>query len=131
MRHLCDDASSARALGDCVAALLGKPYRADGASPEEGFSCWGLVRYLYGTQGVTLPADPHRAGHLFRRVPPPYVAWDVLVFRLVPSLERHVGVALSDRWFAHCSMATGGVARSERTRLPWRAALRYGVRYAP
>jgi cell wall-associated NlpC family hydrolase len=120
---------SPQALGDLVAGLIGRPYVADGCRPEHGFYCWGLVRYLYGTQGIELPADIHQASALFRRVPPPYQAWDVLVFRLVGSQERHVGVAISDRWFVHCSLATGGVARSERTRLLWRSALRYGVRY--
>jgi hypothetical protein len=108
--------------------LLGTPYTPDGQSREAGFDCWGFVRFIYATQGVQLPLDIHEATHLFKRVQPPFVFPDVLVFKLPPDFERHVGVALDDRWFIHCSVATNGVGRCHRGRDLWQKALSYAVR---
>jgi cell wall-associated NlpC family hydrolase len=108
--------------------LLGKPYVLGGDTPETGFDCWGFVRYVYLTQGVQLPPDPHEASLLFQRVEAPYQWLDILTFKLPPHLERHVAVALDDQWFLHCSVATNGVARCDRTRDFWRQAFKHGVR---
>jgi hypothetical protein len=108
--------------------LLGTSYTPEGDTPETGFDCWGFVRHVYVTQGVQLPVDIHQATRLFQRVKPPFVFPDVLVFKLPPAFERHVGVALDDRWFVHCSVATNGVGRCDRGRDFWPKALSYAVR---
>jgi cell wall-associated NlpC family hydrolase len=133
--------------GPIIDHLIGVPWRRLGMSPEDGFSCYGLVRYLYAQVGDPLPEDihdaaglmrylaryegvpttaPHGASHLFDQVDPPYRPYDVLVFRNVGTLIRHLGLMLDARWFVHCCPVTNGVARSELAR--WQRLLRYGVR---
>lgn len=131
--------------------LIGVPWKLLGYSPDEGFSCYGLVRYLYAEAGQALPEDisdaaglmRYLAQHeglppadyilgaesLFERVEPPYEPYDILVFRNIGTEIRHLGVAMDARWFAHCCPMTNGVARSELSR--WRKYLRYGVRHRP
>lgn len=46
---------AARRVVPAAERYLGTPYRYGGDSPRTGFDCSGLVKYVYGLQGVTLP----------------------------------------------------------------------------
>lgn len=111
-----------------IRSLLGTPYSRGGTSLDTGLDCWGLVHHLYAQIGLDVPIDPYVGVRLFHRVPAPYQCMDVLVFRLLPQEERHVGVALNARWFLQSGRGTNGVARCELTREPWRRVFRYGMR---
>lgn len=41
---------------DLAEGLIETPYRDGGSNPDEGFSAAGFVRYVFGKQGVALPA---------------------------------------------------------------------------
>ena len=48
--------------------LLGIPYRYGGDSPQSGFDCSGLVRFVYGHFGIALPHSSYADFDLGRRV---------------------------------------------------------------
>jgi cell wall-associated NlpC family hydrolase len=76
---------------------LGVPYRYGGASPE-GFDCSGLVMWVYGRLGISLP---HNAAALFgvgRPVPLGRLRPGDLVF--FPGLG-HVGIYIGDGRMIH------------------------------
>jgi cell wall-associated NlpC family hydrolase len=118
---------------------IGTPWRLYGMSPDTGFSCYGFVRWYYAELGIVLPPEIQDAADLtqslvqasswFTPVDPPYAPLDLLVFRNVGSLIRHLGVLLDPRTFAHCCPATNGVARSPLER--WRRYLRHASRLKP
>ncbi len=57
-----------RALVFDALGQIGRPYRYGGQDPEGGFDCSGLVRYLYGLQGVALPRTTREQQHAGSRI---------------------------------------------------------------
>lgn len=50
---------SLKTVLDLGMSFLGQPYVWGGESPTEGFDCSGLVQYIYGKNGVSLPRVAH------------------------------------------------------------------------
>lgn len=104
-----------------VAAALdqrGVPYRNGGADPA-GFDCSGLVRWVYGHEGVTLPrqtAAQFKVGVPVTRAT--IRAGDLVFFSTVAPGASHVGIALDDDEFVHAP-SSRGVVRVERLTLPY------------
>ena len=99
--------------GDAVAqaakTLVGHPYAPGGAGPDR-FDCSGLVQYVFGRAGVTLPrtvAQQMKVGERvsFKKIAP----GDLLFFRIDASKPTHVGIAIGNGAFVHAPNARGGV----------------------
>lgn len=85
-------------------SYLGVPYIWSGASPS-GFDCSGLVSYVYGRLGVSIP---HNAAQQFRFGTPvdraELIPGDVVFFDHL----RHNGIYVGDGRFVHAT-TPGGV----------------------
>ena len=92
--------------------LLGVPYRYGGSSPRSGFDCSGLVRYVYGHFGISLPhssfADYVRGRSVSRWALEP---GDLVFFHDA----GHVGIYIGHRRFIHAPHS-GAVVRIETLR---------------
>ena len=85
-------------MSDFMQDLVGVGYRDGGLSPQEGFDCIGLVRWVLreGT-GVALPENPVAWRHYGRiiRSPRSIERYDLLFFcPLIPDVITHVGIGL-------------------------------------
>jgi peptidoglycan DL-endopeptidase CwlO len=114
-------------LGQQAAAIaqqyLGVPYVWGGASPS-GFDCSGLVVYVYGQLGVSLP---HYTGALWTsgsRVGSDQLAPGDLVF-FYPDLG-HVGIYIGGGLFIHAPH-TGDVVKISALSDPWYASVYMGA----
>jgi len=114
-------------LGEQAAALaqqyLGVPYVWGGASPS-GFDCSGLVVYVYGQLGVSLP---HYTGALWTsgsHVGSDQLAPGDLVF-FYPDLG-HVGIYIGGGLFIHAPH-TGDVVKISALSDPWYASAYMGA----
>jgi murein DD-endopeptidase len=103
---------TARSAASHALAMLGKPYRHAGNTPE-GFDCSGLVQYSYGKVGVRIPRDtsallkisaPVDTGSLRRG--------DLLFFDEDGQKFSHVAIYLGARRFVHAP-STGGKVRTD------------------
>lgn len=94
-------------------SLIGTPYKYGGSSPETGFDCSGLVRYVLGLSStVTLPrtsAEMFRMGgtevSLDKLVP-----GDLIFFKVKSKRINHVAVYIGENRFVHAP-STGGFVR--------------------
>lgn len=95
------EAPSGVKIASLAEGLLGAPYRYGGASPQ-GFDCSGLVRYVHGRLGMSVPRQAHdqyqSARHLAVRDLQP---GDLVFFRLAGSKISHVGIYVGDGRFVH------------------------------
>jgi cell wall-associated NlpC family hydrolase len=95
-------------------SMLGIRYKFGSSSPELGFDCSGLVRYLYKeVWGTNLPRTAEEISRLGKHVDRKDLQTGDLVF--YNTLRRgfsHVGIYLGDSKFIH-SPAAGGQIRIE------------------
>ena len=97
--------------------LVGIPYTDGGLTPDQGFDCYGLVRWvLMAGLGRELPEKPPPAirwpdyVEIFRPRPPALQQFDVLMFaEILPGLVNHIGVMVSAADFLHAGSKFGGV----------------------
>jgi cell wall-associated NlpC family hydrolase len=96
---------------------LGVPYTFGGASPDAGFDCSGLVRYVFRRAGnLDLPRTTFELSRIGQNVTPPaLVPGDLVFFNTLRREFSHVGIYLGDARFIHAP-ATGGVVRIESLR---------------
>jgi cell wall-associated NlpC family hydrolase len=78
--------------------LIGVPYSWGGSSPRSGFDCSGLVRYVYGRFGITLPHSSYADFNLGRRISRGALKPGDLVFF---SGVGHVGMYIGNNRFIH------------------------------
>lgn len=98
-------------------AQLGVPYAFGGASPQAGFDCSGLVRYVFQrTRGVDLPRTTFELARVGQSVTPPALQpGDLVFFNTLRREYSHVGIYLGEQRFIHAP-AAGGVVRIENLR---------------
>jgi cell wall-associated NlpC family hydrolase len=110
--HAEEQAGSAR--GDVVlhaVALLGTPYRFGGTSPEVGFDCSGLVRYVFASvlrrdlprrsDEISMVGQPVSRGEL--------QPGDLVFFDTVRRAFSHVAIYIGEGRFVHAPAKSGRV----------------------
>ena len=97
--------------------LVGITYNQKGLRPEEGFSCWSLVRWILNAEcGLELPErapHAHRWGEFVKIIRPPLPQlqkFDIPMFaEILPGLVNHMGVMADSVNFIHAGHLYGGV----------------------
>lgn len=98
-------------------SLIGSPYHFGGASPETGFDCSGLVRYILGLSSpIVLPRSSDEmyrmGGHSVELSE--LKAGDLLFFRIGKTKRvNHVAVYIGEQRFVHAP-ASGGMVRVDK-----------------
>jgi NlpC/P60 family len=105
---------------DRARGLMGIPYKYAGSSPDTGFDCSGLVRYVFReTLGLNLPGRSEDISkHGDRPALETLKPGDLVFFNTLNRPYSHVGIYLGNREFLH-SPASGGVVRVESMNLPY------------
>jgi cell wall-associated NlpC family hydrolase len=88
---------------------IGVPYRYGGSSPQRGFDCSGLVRYVYKQAGIALPRTTESMSTIGLRVRKGEIEpGDLVFFDTGRKPFSHVGIYVGERRFIHAP-ASGGV----------------------
>lgn len=94
-------------------SLIGTPYKYGGNTPDTGFDCSGLVRYVLGLSStVTLPrtsAEMFRMGGKSVGLDS-LVPGDLIFFKVKSKAINHVAVYIGENRFVHAP-STGGFVR--------------------
>lgn len=94
---------------------IGVPYRYGGSEPSKGFDCSGLVSYVHGLDGITVPRT---AAAQFAAARPVNEAdlrpGDLVFFRLTAGSRdvTHVGIYTGQRRFVHAPQTGRNVCES-------------------
>ncbi len=127
--------ASVVSLRDSIVALarqqVGKRYVLGGASPERGFDCSGLVKYLAAALKLDVPrtaAEQARVGKAVTKDPSRLRPGDLLTFGS-GKRASHIGIYVGDGKFIHASTAAGRVVESRVDRKgrgikPWQGVRR-------
>jgi cell wall-associated NlpC family hydrolase len=128
--------ASARSFGDSLVALaraqIGRRYRFGGSTPEHGFDCSGLVRYVLAALHISVPRtarDQARSGVLVARDTSQLQPGDLVTFGSQHRIS-HIGIYAGDGRFIQASSAAGRVVETPLNRRlvggakPWRGARR-------
>jgi cell wall-associated NlpC family hydrolase len=114
--------ASASAIRDSIVALaraqIGFRYVRGGQTPERGFDCSGLVRYLMSALSVQLPRTAREQARVGTAVPKDREHMrpgDLLTFGK-GSRIAHIGIYLGDGRFVHASTSKGRVIESSLDR---------------
>ncbi|MCI3208516.1 MULTISPECIES: C40 family peptidase [Pandoraea] len=110
-------------------SLVGIPYRYGGNTPDSGFDCSGLVRYVVArAAGVNLPrttADMSGVGTVLER--DDLASGDLIFFNTTGRAHSHVGIYVGQGKFVHAPNS-GGTVRLESIFIPYWAKRIDGVR---
>lgn len=95
-------------------SLVGTPYRYGGNTPDSGFDCSGLVRYVVQrAASVNLPRTTEQMGQRGSSLDRSEVAsGDLVFFNTTGRANSHVGIYVGQNRFVHAP-ATGGTVRLE------------------
>jgi hypothetical protein len=113
-------------------AQLGKRYRLGGTTPEHGFDCSGLVRYVMALLHIELPRTAHEqalAGASLPRDPAQLLPGDLVTFGSAQHIS-HVGIYIGGGRIVQASSKAGRVIETSLVRhpgngvKPWRGARR-------
>lgn len=120
-----DFSISARSISDSLVsfarAQVGKRYRIGGTSPERGFDCSGLVKYVLGAFKVAVPRtslEQARIGAAIPRDPAQLRPGDLLLFGQPKGRVSHVGIYIGKGRYIHASSIAGRVIESPLDRPP-------------
>ena len=118
--------ASANAMRDSIVALaraqIGTRYVFGGTSPERGFDCSGLIKYVAERLDITVPrtADQQsRAGFAVEKDPKQLRPGDLLTFGTGKRVS-HIGIYVGDGKYIHASTGSGKVIESRLDRPQYR-----------
>ncbi len=105
-----------RALG-----YIGVPYRWGGVSPNTGFDCSGLIRYVYSQlTGQSLPYNSYQLSGIGDTVDREQLQpGDLVFFNTMRQPFSHVGIYLGDARFVHAPSTGGHVKISNMNNRYW------------
>lgn len=128
--------ASANAMRDSIVALaraqLGTRYVFGGTSPDRGFDCSGLIKYIADALDMTVPrtADQQsRAGFAVEKDVDRLRPGDLLTFGTGKRVS-HIGIYVGDGKYIHASTGSGKVIESRLDRpqsrgvKPWKGVRR-------
>ena len=97
---------------------VGVPYRYGGSSPS-GFDCSGLVQYVYGKLGVSLPRKSRDIAGVGHQVSVhALLPGDLVFFRINGRRVSHVGIYIGNSEFVHATKS-GHPVRTDNMTNPW------------
>jgi cell wall-associated NlpC family hydrolase len=127
---------SALSLRDSLVAMaraqLGKRYAFGGESPNRGFDCSGLVRYIVSALDLSLPRTAAQQAHIGAAIPADtsrLLPGDLVTFGRGKRIS-HIGIYVGNGRFIHASVKAGRVIETDLVRpaaagiKPWRGARR-------
>src|SRR3984957_16774489 len=110
--------AGARSFRDSLVALtraqIGRRYRFGGSTPEHGFDCSGLVRYVMAALKIDLPRTAHEQARSGQTVPRDTAALqpgDLLMFGSARHIS-HVGIYVGNGHFIQASSKAGRVVET-------------------
>ena len=128
--------ASANDLRDSIVALaraqVGRRYVFGGTTPEKGFDCSGLIRYITAALKVDVPrtaAQQSRVGLAVEKDTSRLRPGDLLTFGNGKKVD-HIGIYVGDGKFVHASTKAGRVVESRLDRprykgvKPWQGVRR-------
>ena len=121
-QQLSESAASLRdSLVAFARAQLGKRYVRGGQSPEKGFDCSGLVKYVMAAFRLDLPRTARlqaKTGVALGRDTTVLRPGDLLTFGRNKEGVSHIGIYIGDGRFIHASSVAGRVIESRVNRPP-------------
>jgi cell wall-associated NlpC family hydrolase len=94
--------------------LVGTPYRHGGNTPDGGFDCSGLIRYVYKTgAGVLAPRTVSLLADWGQPIPADALQTGDLVVFTLRGVTSHAGIYVGEGRFVHAP-STGGEVRLDR-----------------
>ncbi|MFL6694827.1 MAG: C40 family peptidase [Ramlibacter sp.] len=102
---------SAQAVAVYAQTLVGRPYRAGGSTPEQGFDCSGFVQHVFlASAHVDLPRRARDMAGRGKRVAARQLRpGDLVFFNTLGTPYSHVGIYVGDGQFAHAPSSGGRV----------------------
>lgn len=102
-------------------ALVGTPYRYGGNTPDSGFDCSGLVRYVVArAANVNLPRTTEAMGSRGVALDRSQVAaGDLVFFNTTGRANSHVGIYVGQNRFVHAPSSGGTVRLEDMTKSYW------------
>lgn len=100
--------------------LVGTPYRHGGNTPDGGFDCSGLIRYVYKTgAGVTAPRTVSMLADWGQAIPADALQTGDLVVFTLGGVASHAGIYVGEGRFVHAPSSGGEVRLDRLASLYW------------
>ena len=103
--------------------LIGINYRMGGNTPQSGFDCSGLVRYVFQSAiGLNLPRRAEEISRIGTKVDRQELKpGDLVFYKTLRKTFSHVGIYLGNNRFIHAPSAGGAVRIDDMTQSYWAA----------
>ena len=124
-RPFSEISNTALSLRDSLVAVaraqVGKKYRLGGTTPDRGFDCSGLVKYVLGALKLDAPRTSREQSRIGSAIPRDTTLLrpgDLLLFGKPKAGVSHIGIYVGNGRYVHASSVAGRVIESALTRPP-------------